>query len=58
MCNPDDQKQCLGDIDPEFNVVEVTEEAKKELAKIDNKVCDTFCLQLVFDCIVFDVYMQ
>ena len=28
----------LGDIDPEFNVVEVTEEAKQELAKIENKV--------------------
>ena len=35
--------QYSGDIDPEFNVVEVTEEAKQELAKIDNKV---FFLQI------------
>ena len=32
----------LGDIDPEFNVVEVTEEAKQELAKIENKVDQKF----------------
>ena len=41
-----------GDIDPEFNVVEVTEEAKQELAKIDNKVCDKLQQQIVdFDLI-------
>jgi hypothetical protein len=34
---------CLGDIDPEFNVVEVTEEAKAELAKIENKIGDYIC---------------
>ena len=33
----------LGDIDPEFNVVEVTEEAKAELAKIENKIGDFIC---------------
>ena len=32
-----------GDIDPEYNVVEVTEEAKEELAKIDNKIGDYIC---------------
>jgi hypothetical protein len=32
-----------GDIDPEFNVVEVTEEAKAELAKIENKIGDYIC---------------
>jgi hypothetical protein len=32
-----------GDIDPEFNVVEVTEEAKAELAKIENKIGDYVC---------------
>ena len=32
-----------GDIDPEFNVVEVTEEAKQELAKIENKIGDYIC---------------
>ena len=32
-----------GDIDPEFNVVEVTEEAKAELAKIENKIGDFIC---------------
>ena len=31
------------DIDPKFNVVEVTEEAKKELAMIDNKIGDYLC---------------
>ena len=33
----------IGDIDPEFNVVEVTEEAKQELAKIENKIGDYIC---------------
>ena len=33
----------LGDIDPEFNVVEVTEEATAELAKIENKIGDYIC---------------
>ena len=33
----------LGDIDPEFNVVEVTDEAKAELAKIENKIGDYIC---------------
>ena len=33
----------IGDIDPEFNVVEVTEEAKAELAKIENKIGDFIC---------------
>ena len=28
----------LGDIDPEFNVVEVTDEAKEKLSKIKNKI--------------------
>ncbi|XP_076038561.1 uncharacterized protein LOC143023822 [Oratosquilla oratoria] len=32
-----------GDIDPEYNVVEITEEAKAELAKIDNKIGDYVC---------------
>lgn len=32
-----------GDIDPAFNVVEVTEEAKAELAKIDNHIGDYVC---------------
>eukprot|EP00096_Caligus_rogercresseyi_P010816 TRINITY_DN4053_c0_g1_i1.p1 TRINITY_DN4053_c0_g1~~TRINITY_DN4053_c0_g1_i1.p1 ORF type:complete len:380 (-),score=73.39 TRINITY_DN4053_c0_g1_i1:1276-2415(-) len=32
-----------GDIDPEFNVVEVTDEAKAELAKIENKIGDFIC---------------
>jgi len=32
-----------GDIDPEFNVVEVTEEAKAELAKIENRIGDFVC---------------
>ena len=32
-----------GDIPPEFNVVEVTEEAKAELAKIENKIGDYCC---------------
>ncbi|KAF4531671.1 hypothetical protein B566_EDAN011830 [Ephemera danica] len=32
-----------GDIDPAFNVVEVTEEAKAELAKIENKIGDYIC---------------
>ena len=32
-----------GDIDPEFNVVEITEEAKAELAKIENKIGDFIC---------------
>lgn len=32
-----------GDIDPEFNVVEVTDEAKAELAKIENKIGDFVC---------------
>ena len=27
-----------GDIDPEFNVVEVTDEAKEKLSKIKNKI--------------------
>ena len=33
----------LGDIDPEYNVVEVTDEAKEKLAKIDNKIGDFVC---------------
>ena len=32
-----------GDIPPEFNVVEVTEEAKAELAKIENKIGEYCC---------------
>ena len=32
-----------GDIDPEYNVVEVTDEAKEKLAKIDNKIGDFVC---------------
>ena len=32
-----------GDIDPEFNVVEITEEAKAELARIDNKIGAFVC---------------
>lgn len=32
-----------GDIDPAFNVVEITEEAKAELAKIDNLIGDYVC---------------
>lgn len=32
-----------GDIDPAFNVVEVTEEAKAELAKIENHIGDYVC---------------
>ncbi|KAJ8670125.1 hypothetical protein QAD02_001384 [Eretmocerus hayati] len=32
-----------GDIDPAFNVVEVTEEARAELAKIDNKLGPYTC---------------
>lgn len=32
-----------GDIDPAFNVVEVTEEAKAVLASIDNKIGDYLC---------------
>ena len=40
----------LGDIPPEFNVVEVTEEAKAELAKIENKIGDYCC------CLCKEVY--
>ncbi|GAB6027648.1 hypothetical protein CHUAL_001889 [Chamberlinius hualienensis] len=32
-----------GDIDPSFNVVEVTEEAKCEIAKIENRIGDYIC---------------
>ena len=32
-----------GDIDPAYNVVEVTEEAKAEIAKIENKIGDYVC---------------
>lgn len=32
-----------GDIDPAFNVVEITEEAKSELAKIENVIGDYIC---------------
>lgn len=32
-----------GDIDPMYNVVEVTEEAKAELAKIENRIGDYVC---------------
>lgn len=32
-----------GDIDPAFNVVEVTEEAKAEIAKIENHIGDYIC---------------
>ncbi|XP_059476000.1 insulinoma-associated protein 1b-like [Neocloeon triangulifer] len=32
-----------GDIDPAFNVVEVTEEAKADLAKIENRIGDYIC---------------
>ena len=32
-----------GDIDPAFNIVEVTEEARAELAKIDNRIGDYLC---------------
>ena len=39
----DDPSDISGDIDPEFNVVEVTEEAKQELAKIENKIGDYIC---------------
>lgn len=32
-----------GDIDPEYNLVEVTDEARAELAKIENKIGDFTC---------------
>lgn len=32
-----------GDIDPAFNIVEITEEARAELAKIDNRIGDYVC---------------
>jgi hypothetical protein len=32
-----------GDIDPSFNVVEITPEARAELEKIDNKLGDYVC---------------
>lgn len=32
-----------GDIDPAFNTVEVTDEAREELARIDNKIGDYVC---------------
>jgi hypothetical protein len=32
-----------GDIDPAFNVVQVTEEAKAEIAKIENRIGDYVC---------------
>ncbi|KAL7645285.1 UNVERIFIED_CONTAM: hypothetical protein RMT77_003671 [Armadillidium vulgare] len=32
-----------GDIDPAYNVVEITEEAKAELSKIENKIGDYVC---------------
>lgn len=32
-----------GDIDPSFNLVEVTDEAKAEIAKIENKIGDYIC---------------
>ena len=32
-----------GDIDPSMNLVEVTPEAKAELAKIENKIGDFIC---------------
>ena len=32
-----------GDIDPAYNVVEITEEAKAEIAKIENKIGDYVC---------------
>jgi hypothetical protein len=40
-----------GDIDPAFNIVEVTEEARAELAKIDNRIGDYLCrlCRVVFD---------
>ena len=34
---------CSGDIDPSLNMVEVTEEAKEELAKIENKIGKYIC---------------
>lgn len=33
----------LGDIDPTLNLVEVTDEAKEELAKIENKIGEYLC---------------
>ena len=40
-----------GDIDPSFNVVEVTEEARQQLAKITNRIGDYLCrlCRQVFD---------
>ena len=32
-----------GDIDPTMNMVEVTDEAKEELAKIENKIGEYLC---------------
>ena len=32
-----------GDIDPTLNLVEVTDEAKEELAKIENKIGEYLC---------------
>ncbi|GAB6026237.1 hypothetical protein CHUAL_012446 [Chamberlinius hualienensis] len=32
-----------GDIDPSFNIVEITEEAKAEIAKIENRIGDYIC---------------
>lgn len=41
--DPDSVVVRKGDIDPAFNVVEVTEEAKAELASIENKIGDYVC---------------
>jgi len=40
-----------GDIDPAFNIVDITDEARAELAKIDNKIGDYLCrlCRAVFD---------
>ena len=40
--SPNCIRRC-GDIDPSFNVVVVTEEARAELAKIENKIGDYIC---------------
>ena len=32
-----------GDIDPTMNMVEVTDEAKEELAKIENRIGEYLC---------------
>lgn len=49
-----------GDIDPAFNVVEITEEAKAELAKIDNQIGEYVCrlCKVRFFIIVFNQWSR